>query len=90
MWKIKEENKEASALKIKTDLEALKSEIKEIADIEVGIDINEIEANYDVILVSTFKTQADLDAYQVHPMHKAVAVFIKSVATSRVAVDYLV
>ena len=90
MWKIKEENKEASALKIKTDLEALKSEIKEIADIEVGIDMNEIEANYDVILVSTFKTQADLDAYQVHPMHKAAAVFIKSVATSRVAVDYLV
>lgn len=90
MWKIKEENKSQSALRIKADLEALKGMISEIVDIEVGVDMDVIENNYDVILVSTFKSQEDLDAYQVHPMHVEAAKFIKSVATSRVAVDYLV
>ncbi|MGL4449975.1 MAG: Dabb family protein [Sarcina sp.] len=90
MWKIKEENKNESVLKIKADLEALKGKVLEIVDIEVGIDMNVIENNYDVILVSTFKSQEDLDAYQVHPMHIAAAKFIKSVAVSRVAVDYLI
>ena len=90
MWKIKEENKKESAMKIKTDLEALKGKISEIVDIEVGIDVDVIENNYDVILVSTFKSEEDLNAYQVHPMHIEVAKFVKSVALSRVAVDYLV
>ena len=90
MWKIKEENKKESAMKIKTDLEDLKGKIAEIVDIEVGIDIDAIEKNYDVILVSTFKSEEDLKAYQVHPMHVEVAKFVKSVALSRVAVDYLV
>lgn len=90
MWKIKEENKKESAMKIKTDLEDLKGKIAEIVDIEVGIDIEAIEKNYDVILVSTFKSEEDLKAYQVHPMHVEVAKFVKSVALSRVAVDYLV
>ena len=90
MWKIKEENKKESAMKIKTDLEALKGKISEIVDIEVGIDVDVIENNYDVILVSTFKSEEDLNAYQVHPMHVEAAKFVKSVALSRVAVDYLV
>lgn len=90
MWKIKEENKKESAMKIKTDLEGLKGKISEIVDIEVGIDVDSIENNYDVILVSTFKSEEDLNAYQVHPMHVEVAKFVKSVALSRVAVDYLV
>ena len=90
MWKIKEENKKESAMKIKTDLEDLKGKIAEIVDIEVGIDIDAIEKNYDVILVSTFKSEEDLNAYQVHPMHVEAAKFVKSVAISRVAVDYLI
>ncbi|WP_066871999.1 Dabb family protein [Clostridium mediterraneense] len=88
MWKLKDENKEENALKIKKDLEALKSEISEIKEIEVGIDVNKSEAAYDVVLYSTFDSQEDLDNYQVHPKHKEAGVFIRQVVSSRVVVDY--
>ncbi|MGL4740765.1 MAG: Dabb family protein [Sarcina sp.] len=88
MWKLKEENKVENANKIKASLEALKAEIEEIVEIEVGIDINKSDAAYDVVLYSTFKSQEDLDAYQIHKKHKEAGVFIKSVVTSRVVVDY--
>lgn len=88
MWKLKDENKEENALKIKNDLEALKSEISEIKEIEVGIDVNKSEAAYDVVLYSTFDSQEDLDNYQVHPKHKEAGVFIRQVVSSRVVVDY--
>ncbi len=88
MWKLKDENKEENALKIKKDLEALKLEISEIKEIEVGIDVNKSEAAYDVVLYSTFDSQEDLDNYQVHPKHKEAGVFIRQVVSSRVVVDY--
>lgn len=88
MWKLKDENKEENALKIKNDLEALKSEISEIKEIEVGIDVNKSEAAYDIVLYSTFDSQEDLDNYQVHPKHKEAGVFIRQVVSSRVVVDY--
>lgn len=88
MWKLKDENKEENALKIKNDLEALKSEISEIKEIEVGIDVNKSEAAYDVVLYSIFDSQEDLDNYQVHPKHKEAGVFIRQVVSSRVVVDY--
>lgn len=88
MWKLKDENKGENALKIKKDLEALKSEISEIKEIEVGIDVNKSEAAYDVVLYSTFDSQEDLDNYQVHPKHKEAGVFIRQVVSSRVVVDY--
>lgn len=88
MWKLKDENKEKNALKIKKDLEALKSEISQIKEIEVGIDVNKSDAAYDVVLYSTFDSQEDLDSYQVHPKHKEAGVFIRQVVSSRVVVDY--
>lgn len=88
MWKLKEENKESNALKIKKDLENLKDQIKEIKAIEVGIDINKSDAVYDVVLYSTFNNQEDLNAYQIHPKHKAAGVFVKEVTVNRVVVDY--
>ena len=56
MWKLKDNNKEENAKKIKTMLEGLKSEIKEIEEIEVGININKSDASMDVCLVSVFKS----------------------------------
>ncbi|WP_297439556.1 Dabb family protein, partial [uncultured Clostridium sp.] len=73
MWTVKEENRIENMQKMKRDLEALKSEIKEIVEIEVGIDINRSQAAYDLVLYSTFKSLEDLNAYQVHPKHQAVA-----------------
>lgn len=88
MWKLKEENKELNALKIKQDLENLKDQIKEIKEIEVGININKSDAAYDVVLYSIFNKQEDLNTYQEHPKHKEVGVFVNKVIIDRVVVDY--
>ena len=88
MWIVKEENREENMQKMKRDLEALKSEIKEIVEIEVGIDINRSSAAYDLILYSTFESMEELNAYQVHPKHQAVATNAKIFVTNRVVVDY--
>lgn len=88
MWKLKDENKTENALKIKTDLEALKNKIDVIVNIEVGINIEKSDAAYDIVLVSEFASQAELDEYQINPDHKAVSGFVRSVVVDRVVVDY--
>lgn len=92
MWRLKEEaennSKTENAKKIKKELEALKGEIKEVVELEVGINIVEDVQAYDLVLYSVFNTKDDLKKYAMDPRHVKVANFIKSVAESRVVVDY--
>ena len=71
MWKLKEEaegkTKKENAEIIKSSLEGLKNKISEIVEIEVGINWNDSDAAYDVVLYSVFNTREDLDSYQVNP-----------------------
>ena len=46
------------------------------------------KTNYDLVLVSDFNSWDDLQKYIVHPLHKAVGVFMKDVRESRSCVDY--
>lgn len=88
MWKLKEENKLENAKHIKEKLEALKDQINEISEIEVGININDTSSAFDVVLYSTFNTLDDLNSYSIHPKHKEVGEFIGGVRTERIVVDY--
>lgn len=92
MWKLKENalgnSKLENAKEIKRSLEALKSEIKGIIKLEVGINILASDQSYDVVLNSEFVDQASLDAYQVHPKHVAVSNYITDLRDERVVVDY--
>ena len=92
MWKLKDfaegADRARNAKRVKIELEALKNLIPQIWHIEVGINVLESDASYDVVLYSVFKTQEDLDSYQKHPDHRAVAEFIGKVRESRVVVDY--
>ena len=54
---------------------------REIVDVVGG-------GNWDVALVADFADRAGLDAYQTHPDHQAVAGYIRSVVSDRVAVDF--
>ena len=73
------------------DAESLNGKIEGLMEIEVGININESSAAYDVVLYSTFKDIEALNYYQNHELHKSVgANLIKPVTTSRVVVDYTV
>lgn len=88
-WNLKEENKAETALKIKTDLEALKGKIPGLLHIEVGINSPKSpQDNWDVVLNSDFENIDALNAYQVHPLHKEAAAFIGTVRTARACVDY--
>lgn len=85
-WKVKEENKLENMQLMKKKLEALVGVIDEIKGLQVGI--NENGGEYDVILITDFNSKDDLMSYDAHPSHQEVRKFIRSVAESRIAVDY--
>ncbi|WP_459202508.1 Dabb family protein [Methanococcus sp. CF] len=92
MWKLKDnlgkEEKFENAKIIKDDLESLRKLVPEIKRIEVGINSEKFENNYDVVLIAEFDSFEDLDIYQKNPEHVKVAEFVKSVAKLRTAVDF--
>jgi rhodanese-related sulfurtransferase len=92
MWKLKEfaegADRAGNAQKLKTKLLALTGTIPQIVHLEVGINMMASDATYDVVLVSAFKNEQDLDIYQNHPDHRAVADFVGKIRENRVVVDY--
>ncbi|MBF8302929.1 MAG: stress responsive barrel protein [Candidatus Dadabacteria bacterium] len=94
MWRLKEfangVNKEENARKLKSHLESLKSKIKEIKRIEVGINIKSSDTASDVVLYSEFDSMDDLEAYQRHPEHMKVVDFVNEIRLERRVVDYKV
>ncbi|MBN2220990.1 MAG: Dabb family protein [Vallitaleaceae bacterium] len=89
MWNIQEGlDKEEIYLKLKDKLEGLVREIPFLKKIELGRAYNESETAHDVILYSEFDSKDDLSAYIVHPKHKEVGSFVRSVVCDRVDVDY--
>jgi heme-degrading monooxygenase HmoA len=77
-----------NARAIKQKLEALRGRIPGMLRLEVGLDFSREDTSSDVVLVSEFESRAALDAYQVHPEHKAVAAFIGEARSERRLVDY--
>ncbi|MCI8520689.1 MAG: Dabb family protein [Clostridia bacterium] len=90
MWRLAPcEDKKEKAMLIKENLEALKNKIDVLVDIEVGINCEGSDSASDVVLVSTFKTAEDLNAYQNHPAHKAVGTaFVRPNVAERRVCDY--
>ncbi len=89
-WKLASEDaaqRAADAEGIRERLESLQGQLAAEL-IEVGIDVNETDGNWDVVLNSVFASREDLAAYQVHPAHVEAAGFIKSVVSARSCVDY--
>lgn len=90
VWRLNDTpDKKEKAVLIKTKLEELKNKIDEIREIEVGINFNTTENAADIILISVFKSKEDLDAYIVHPEHKAVgAEFVRPNVSERRVIDF--
>ena len=93
MWKLKDfaegTGKKENALKIKASLERLKSKIREVKYLEVGISTGDAADFYDMVLISEFKDLRDLESYQKHPEHVKAAEFIGKVRLERKVVDYI-
>jgi quinol monooxygenase YgiN len=92
LWKLKPEAHGRSAAEnaraIKEKLEGLRGRVPGMLRIEVGIDFSRTESSSDVALYSEFESRAALDAYQVHPEHKAVMPFILEARSERRLCDY--
>ena len=86
-FKLKERNEETATI-IKEKLTSLQGRVPTLRSIEVGVDVLGSARSYDVVLISTFQSMADLDAYQVHPYHQEVSSYIRSVSENIIAVDY--
>lgn len=92
MWKLKEhaegENKATNAQKMKQLLETCAHIVPGILKFEVALATPGLEATFDVVLYSEFADKAALDAYQVHPDHKAIGPFIGAVRELRECMDF--
>ena len=92
IWDLKDnaegKNRSENALLLKSALMGLRGHIPEILELEVGIQSLPGAAFSDVVLVSSFKSQADLEIYQKHPEHQKVVSFVKKIVSDRRAVDY--
>lgn len=85
MWKFKEgTEKEMNAFL--DGLRGLYGVIPQIRSQEVGVNV--LAGNYDAVLISTFDSLSDLEAYKNDPRHVAVAALCKEIRTDRVAVDF--
>jgi hypothetical protein len=74
--------------KTKEVLENMEGKIPQLKYIEVGVDVLRTERSFDLSLITKFDSLEDLNAYQVHPVHKEVIAFINTVKDKTIAVDY--
>jgi predicted metal-dependent HD superfamily phosphohydrolase len=90
-WKlaaIDEEAKSAAFTAIAEALGGLPPLIPEIKTLHIARDIDENEANWDVVLVVDYNSTADLAVYQTHPEHLKAAAIVRSHVTERATVDF--
>ena len=90
-WKLNGEDDAAradQAAEVTRRLEALVGVVPSLRTLSIGPNVAYPEQNGDVALVADFDDLAGLEAYQVHPAHQEVVGYVRSVAASRIAVDF--
>jgi hypothetical protein len=69
-------------------LRPLANIVPEVVSLRVDQNIAAPEANWDVVLTSTFADLDDLAAYQAHPEHLLAAAIVRENASARASIDY--
>ena len=92
MFKLKEcqvpgENIKNARL-LKTLLDDLINHIPEIVSLEVGINISPRPTAYDLVLVSEFRNEDDLETYRTHPKHVEFIESNRKIKGTTAVVDY--
>jgi hypothetical protein len=87
LFKLKDRRPEEIA-KGRKKLMELAGRIPQLRSFEVGADIVRSERAFDLALLATFDSLADLQAYQVHPHHVQVGNHMRGLAETIVSVDY--
>lgn len=86
-FKLKDRSPE-NIRKTRDVLIGMEGKIPQLRHLEVGIDLLRTERSYDLALIAKFDSLADLEAYQVHPVHQEVIEYIAKVRDTVLAVDY--
>lgn len=76
------------AAEVARRLQSLMGVVPTLRSLSAGPNAAYADVNGDVALVADFDDVAGLDAYQVHPAHQEVAAYVRSVVSSRIAVDF--
>ncbi|MEV7609943.1 Dabb family protein [Microbacterium sp. NPDC089320] len=76
------------AAEVARRLNALDGVVPQLRSISAGANVAYPEANWDVTLVADVDSIEALEEYQVHPAHEDVVAYVRSVVSSRVAVDF--
>ncbi|MGA2959810.1 MAG: Dabb family protein [Thermodesulfobacteriota bacterium] len=87
LFKLKDRRPEEVA-KGRKKLMELAGRVPQLRSFEVGADIVRSERAFDLALLATFDSLADLQAYQVHPHHVQVGNHMRGLAETIVSVDY--
>lgn len=90
-WRLKgdEAAKAVAAAEVRAVLEALPAAIPQIRSFRVGDNVAYKEKNFDLVLIADYDSLEDLEAYQVHPVHKEAAAFIGQRVEARAKVDFV-
>ncbi len=93
MWKLDDSlpdvSKKENAKIIKTSLEMLPSLISQIVSYEVGINLQDGDRTYDVVLISEFHNQKDFETYRSNREHLKVVETIRELTDKTRFVDFL-
>ena len=91
VWKLAataETEKAEAIARVTSLLTGLVGRIDTIRSLTVGVNGAYPDKNSDIAVVADFDDYDGLEAYQVHPDHKAVAAEIGTLVASRAAIDY--
>lgn len=69
-------------------LEGLRDKIPELLELEIGKNFTISERAFDLSLISTFASTADLNSYQNHPHHLPVVTLMREICEKSHVVDY--
>jgi heme-degrading monooxygenase HmoA len=90
-WKLKaadDAGKAASYSAIAAALMPLASTVPSVVSLTVARNGAYPDTNWDVVLVGEYASFDDLEAYIVHPEHKAAAAIVREHVAERASVDY--
>ncbi|MGJ7530559.1 Dabb family protein [Variovorax sp. GB1P17] len=93
MWRVRGDSvaqKAANLALLKRRFESLRGRIPGMTALEIGVDHSRVDYACDVVLLSSFESQAALDAYAVHPEHLRVKQELGEMRIARHQVDYAV
>ncbi len=91
MFRIKapsEDEKRGSVALLKKKLEKLPALIPEIKSFEAGANISTSLNSFDLVLISEFRDNKELEIYRKHPEHQMIVDFIKTIKAETVVVDF--